>query len=84
MKRIMLFSLLALMLPVLAGSQQTDDGPGWVSLFDGKTLDGWKASQFGDKSFTVQDGAIVANGRSFSHLFYVGKVNEGRVQEFRI
>ena len=40
MKRIMLFSLLALMLPVLAGSQQTDDGPGWVSFFDGKTLDG--------------------------------------------
>ena len=82
MKRIMLFSLLALMLPVLAGSQQTDDGPGWVSLFDGKTLDGWKASQFGDKSFTVQDGAIVANGRSFSHLFYVGKVNEGEFKNF--
>ena len=82
MKRIMLFSLLALMLPVLAGSQQTDDGPGWVSLFDGKTLDGWKASQFGDKSFTVQDGAIVANGQRFSHLYYVGKVKEGKFKNF--
>ena len=82
MKRIMLFSLLALMLPVLAGSQQTDDGPGWVSLFDGKTLDGWKASQFGDKSFTVQDGAIVANGQRFSHLYYVGKVKGGNFENF--
>ena len=40
MRRMILFSLLVLMLPVLAGSRQTDDGPGWVSLFDGKTLDG--------------------------------------------
>ena len=82
MKRMIIFSLLMLMLPGSAASQQTDDGPGWVSLFDGKTLDGWKASQFGDKSFTVQDGAIVANGRSFSHLFYVGKVNEGEFKNF--
>ena len=82
MKRMIIFSLLMLMLQGFAASQQTDDGPGWVSLFDGKTLDGWKASQFGDKSFTVQDGAIVANGRSFSHLFYVGKVNEGEFKNF--
>ena len=82
MKRMILFSLLVLMLPGFAASQQTNDGPGWVSLFDGKTLDGWKASQFGDKSFTVQDGAIVANGRDFSHLFYVGKVKGGKFKNF--
>lgn len=30
----------------------------WVSLFDGKTLEGWKQMQ-GDAKFTVRDGAIV-------------------------
>ncbi|OHB79704.1 MAG: hypothetical protein A2Z25_03135, partial [Planctomycetes bacterium RBG_16_55_9] len=42
----------------------------WVSLFDGKTLDGWKASE-NQETFSVYDGMIVAQGRR-SHLFYVG------------
>lgn len=33
-----------------------DDEPGFVSLFDGKTLDGWEGNL---KVFRVQDGAIV-------------------------
>jgi Domain of Unknown Function (DUF1080) len=49
---------------------QTD---GWVSLFDGKTLDGWKASE-NPSTFTVADGAIVVAGER-SHLYYVGPVN---------
>lgn len=48
------------------------DEAGWVSLFDGKTLDGWKASE-APGTFSVQDGAIVVNGNR-SHLFYVGPV----------
>jgi len=43
---------------------------GFVQLFDGKSLKGWKASE-NEKSFSVVDGAIVANGDR-SHLFYVG------------
>lgn len=43
---------------------------GWVSLFDGKSLNGWKASE-NKSSFKVEDGAIVAHGPR-SHLFYVG------------
>ena len=42
--------------PVAA--QQTD---GWVSLFDGKTLDGWKVGE-NAASFKVEDGYIVING----------------------
>jgi predicted SPOUT superfamily RNA methylase MTH1 len=48
------------------------DDAGWISLFDGKTLDGWKASE-APGTFSVQDGAIVVNGNR-SHLFYVGPV----------
>ncbi len=43
---------------------------GWVSLFDGQTLDGWKANENVD-SWSVEDGLLTAKGPR-SHLFYVG------------
>jgi Domain of Unknown Function (DUF1080) len=42
---------------------------GWVSMFDGKTLDGWKAGQ-NPQSWSVKDGAIVGDG-PVSHLFWM-------------
>ncbi len=42
---------------------------GWIVLFDGKTLDGWKASER-PENWTVEDGAIVGRGAR-SHLFYL-------------
>ena len=46
------------------------DGEGWVSLFDGKTLNGWKVNEV-PEAWKVVDGTIVVNGPR-SHLFYVG------------
>lgn len=54
----------------------------WVSLFDGKTLQGWKASENKD-SCRVEDGAICVNGPR-SHLFYVGDVNDGKFKNFEL
>lgn len=45
----------------------------WISLFDGTSLDGWKASEH-PASFTVADGSIVAHGDR-AHLFYVRHVD---------
>lgn len=56
-------------LAVFAGAARADE-PGFESLFDGKTLAGWKASENVD-SWKVSDGAIVCHGPR-SHLFYVG------------
>ena len=42
---------------------------GWVNMFDGKTLNGWKANEHPD-SWTVKDGTIVGDGE-ISHLFYM-------------
>ena len=39
----------------------------WQALFDGKTLDGWRASE-APGSFSVRDGEIVVRGPR-SHLF---------------
>ena len=42
----------------------------WESLFDGRSLAGWKASE-NPASWTVEDGTLVAHGER-SHLFYIG------------
>jgi len=52
-------------------SQAADVEPGFKSLFDGKTLNGWKKANENQNAFRVEDGAIVANGER-CHLFYVG------------
>lgn len=44
-----------------------------VALFDGESLDGWVVSEENPGSFSVVDGAIVADGPR-AHLFYDGAV----------
>lgn len=46
-------------------------GDGWIELFDGRTLDGWKASE-NPASFRVVDGAIAGDGPR-AHLFYTAR-----------
>ncbi len=45
-----------------------ENNDGWISIFDGKTLDGWEANER-PENWTVEDGAIVGRGPR-SHLFY--------------
>jgi hypothetical protein len=47
------------------------DADGWISIFDGKTLKGWKASEKPD-NWTAEDGCIVGQ-HDRSHLFYMDK-----------
>lgn len=60
--------------PFLTGcaASKKQSANAWVSLFDGKTLDGWRASER-PQTFKVEDGATVANG-PHAHLFYNGAV----------
>jgi hypothetical protein len=51
---------LALVLPTLAAEPPAKDDAGWKDLFDGKSLDGWKAADFaGAGNVKAGDGAIV-------------------------
>jgi hypothetical protein len=69
----------ASLLVVLIGNLScTSDG--WLSLFDGKTLDGWQPVENPD-TWKVEDGALVCNGER-SHLFYVGDANDGTFKNF--
>jgi len=55
---------------------------GWESLFDGKTFNGWKASE-NKNSFSVRDGMIVAAGPR-SHLFYAGPIQNANFKNFEL
>ncbi len=55
-----------------AQSPQADEA-GFVSLFDGQSLDGWKSAEENAKNWKVVDGQIVSQGER-SHLFYTGEL----------
>jgi hypothetical protein len=79
----MLTLLAPLLLPLFVASVHTAEGDSeWISLFNGKDLDGWKPNE-NPETFRVKDGAIVAHGRR-SHLFYVGAVHGGDFKNFEL
>ncbi len=80
--------MVALVVAGWAGGVRADDKPkaeeGYVSLFNGKDLTGWKSgntpldgmTETSDKRFSVADGAIVANeGRGIKDLYTVKAFN---------
>jgi hypothetical protein len=52
----------------------------WLSLFDGKSLSGWKVGDHAS-SFSVENGMIKVNGET-AHLFYDGSVNDHNFKNF--
>ncbi|MCP9765568.1 3-keto-disaccharide hydrolase [Lacihabitans soyangensis] len=78
MKKTISMATLAVILTVLMGFLAKK--PKWVSLFDGKTLNGWKVGE-NAASFKVEDGAIVVNG-PVGHLFYDGAVGNHDFKNF--
>jgi hypothetical protein len=63
--------------------QPKPDKDGFYSLFDGKSLDGWKVGKNAD-SWSVQDGMIVVHGPGPSHLFYEGPVHNHDFKDFHL
>jgi hypothetical protein len=89
MKRILSITLLALLLAggrTVAADANTltaaEKSAGWQLLFDGKTLNGWKASE-NPGVFSVQDGILVVFGKR-SHLFYTGPVANAQFKNFEL
>ena len=72
MKTLLTLALGAVLVSTAPAAQPAADKDGWISLFDGKTLDGWKVGE-NAASFTVENGQIVVNGPR-AHLYYVGPV----------
>jgi len=71
--------LVAVLLAMFShGCQRAEDG--WISLFDGKTLTGWKAVE-NPQSFRVVKGAILCDGPR-ARLFYDGPVADADFKNF--
>ena len=79
MKNLISFCTIALLLAACSASKQNKSS-GWTSLFDGKTLDGWKVGAR-PETFKVEDGTIVVNGLT-SHLFYDGPLKDHNFKNF--
>jgi Domain of Unknown Function (DUF1080) len=75
---ISLFAMIVALVAPLAAEPET----GFVSLFDGNSLDGWKVNE-APEAFSIEDGAIKANGNR-CHLFYEGKVNGAKFTDFEL
>jgi hypothetical protein len=55
---------------------------GWIPLFNGKNLDGWKVGA-NASTFSVDSGMIIAHGPT-AHLFYVGEVQQHNFKNFEL
>ncbi len=80
MKKVTIFLGLLSMIYSCSTSSQQPNKEGWVNLFDGKSLNGWKVGQ-NASTFNVENGAIVVNG-PVAHLFYDGPVMDHNFKNF--
>lgn len=76
MKHLLLSALL------LAVAQENKAEEGFISLFNGKDLAGWKPNE-NTTTFKVEDGKIIAHGDR-CHLFYVGDVKNHLFKNFEL
>ncbi|GAB2595599.1 3-keto-disaccharide hydrolase [Spirosoma areae] len=81
MKTRLTFLAVTLLLGICISFTTRPNASGWVSIFDGKTLNGWKLTDESPATFSVQDGAIVVAGPR-AHLFYEGPVNNHNFRNF--
>ena len=81
MRIILLFGLLLFSLSFSTLNKQGEKEE-WISLFDGKTLNGWKVGANAE-TFKVQNGVIVVNGK-VAHLFYDGAVANHNFTNFEL
>ena len=81
MKTFLIGSLLALAMATALYAADSEEG--FVQIFDGKTFNGWKIAEPENKSWRIEDGALVANGRP-SHCYYVGDEMPFKDFEFKV
>ncbi|HJN82292.1 MAG: DUF1080 domain-containing protein [Verrucomicrobiota bacterium] len=84
MSKFLLVAMLVAPLAVIGADEakgKKNGEKGFISLFDGKSLNGWKVNKENPKSITVKDGNIVIDGPR-THLFYAGDVEKHNFKNF--
>lgn len=80
MPKIIASAIVFIFLVSFAGPSKKYKDEKWISLFDGKTLSGWKVGANAE-TFKVENGTIIANG-NVSHLFYDGPAMNHNFKNF--
>jgi hypothetical protein len=80
MKYLLSFCAALLLMTSLSSLETQPQKKGWIKLFDGKSLDGWKAAE-NPETFKVVDGTISVFGPR-AHLFYTGPVQNHSFKNF--
>ncbi len=74
-------TLLALTSLIASSTIKAEDG--WISMFNGKDLTGWKSNEEAPGVFTVENGELkVSGGRA--HLFYMGADGAAKFKNFEV
>jgi hypothetical protein len=78
-----ILTLGGLLLPAPA-ARAADDAPadGWITMFNGEDLAGWRLSTDHPDSFRVEDGILVVDGPR-AHLFWEGDPADPADEEFQ-
>jgi hypothetical protein len=74
------FALACLVSLMGAAPLVSEEADGWIELFNGKDMSGWKISEHPD-AFTVEDGRMMVFGPR-AHAFYVGPDGEASFKNF--
>jgi len=81
MKRLV-FASMAFLIFAGCSSNKLAKKNGWIDLFDGKSLTGWRASE-NPATFTVENGMIAVHGPR-AHLFYEGPIMNHDFRDFEL
>jgi hypothetical protein len=82
MKTLARLAAMALGIAACSTGRSASGPDGWISLFDGQTLSGWRASE-NPATFRVENGEIVVHGPR-AHLFYDGPVMNHAFRDFEL
>ena len=79
MKRVFFAALVLVSFTAIAVAQDKqltdkEKEEGWVSIFDGKSLDGWKSNEK-TEGFYIKDGCITGKGNR-NHLFFMEELGD--------
>ncbi len=80
MNRHFIITALFVLLSAYTSTAQNKNTDGWTTLFDGTSMEGWKASE-NPSTFSVKDGMIVVFGDR-AHLFYDGPLRDHNFKNF--
>lgn len=76
----LLYTIVCVLMLVAASWANAAEDDGWISLFNGKDLTGWKLNE-NPESVRVEDGLLVVNGPR-AHLFYEGEDGQAEFKNF--